>query len=119
MKPVMKTVTTRPGYVARVSVPRSPGCKAEGAFICPTRFRRRFVRMADIVWMSPPHGPNAEIREACVSKHHRLRAAPGQSVSIHLSEQVQQFARVSRSVEAPNDTTQVDPDSLQTQGVAA
>lgn len=97
----------RAGYAAQVSVLRSPGCKTDGAFTYQSRFGRTFFHMADITSMGRRYGPRGEILEVSVTKHHRLHFDSGQSVSILVSEQGQQFVRVNRSVLAPKDAPDI------------
>jgi hypothetical protein len=88
----------RVGSASRASVLRSPGCEQDGQFTFTYRYGRFFFHIADITGAGWRHGPNGEISEARVQKHHRLEFDAGQTVAILVAPWGDQFVNVNRPI---------------------
>lgn len=90
----------RQGYAARAIVLRSPGCTADGEFTYQTMFGRTFFHIADLTSFRGDVLTNGALKEASVTKHHRLEFDAGQTVSFLVSPSGGHFVRVNRPINA-------------------
>ncbi|MEL7345465.1 MAG: hypothetical protein AAFN59_11510, partial [Pseudomonadota bacterium] len=93
----------REGFGARAAVLRSPGCEADGEFTYQTMFGRTFFHIADLVELNAEGLTKGVLKEARVSKHHRLEFEAGQSVWFLVSPDGERYVRVNRPVDAAPD----------------